>query len=101
MALVSNGLPPTSSAWNDSAWRSRSSFDEAADGAVDRAVGAQPRQLRRDAHHVGEAQEGGVDQLLVAGLEHAPAVVDEALEAGGVAGRQRRDLRAHRSGVPP
>ena len=68
-------------------------LDEAAHRAVDGAVGAQPRELRRDAHHVGEAQEGGVDELLVAGLEDPPAVVHEALEAVAVAGRERGDPR--------
>jgi len=74
-------------------------LDEARDGAVDGPIGAQARELRRDADHVGEAQEGRRRELVVALLEHTSRVVDEPRVALGVARVAGADLLEHGLGV--
>jgi hypothetical protein len=49
----------------------------AGDGAVHRAIGAQPAELRRDLDHVPEPQERRRRELGVAGVEHLRGVVAE------------------------
>ena len=69
---------------------------EAGDRAVDRAIGPQARELRRDPHHVREAQERNVDQPLIPLLEDPPAVVDEGRYPATFAGSGGAICCAHR-----
>ena len=66
---------------------------------VHRAVGAQAGELRRHPHHVPEAQERRGGQLLVAGGEHAPRVVQEAAVAGAVGRIAAPDLCCQRCAI--
>src|SRR5688572_9160894 len=70
-------------------------LDETRHAGVHGAVGAQPRQVRRDTQHVREAQEGRRRQLLVTLLEHSPRILDEALVTLGVARAALADLGVH------
>src|SRR6185295_11148874 len=54
-------------------------------GPIDGPVGAKARELRRDAHHVREAEECRVDEALVPRLEEAAAIVHETREPLAVA----------------
>ena len=72
---------------------------EPGDRTIDRAVGTQADERGQDASHVPQAQERLCREALVAGREHAPAVLVEAPVAGDVAGRAARDLREQRGRV--